>query len=71
MFSLSQTYGNPHPVVWREGMLQKSPIWSGDKVGNGRDEAPLSVRFSGEPLGLSGNASIGHTQRADPKPVTG
>lgn len=59
MFSLSQTYGIPHPVVWREGMLRKRPIWSGNKVGNGRDDAPLSAWLSGEPLGLSGNASIG------------
>lgn len=40
-------------------MLWKRPIWSGNKVGNGRNEAPLSACLSGEALGLSGNASIG------------
>ncbi len=65
MFSPSQTYGIPHSVVWREGMLRKRPIWSGNKVGNGRDEAPLSTWLSGEALGLSGNASIG-TDTAGP-----
>lgn len=47
-------------------MLRKRPIWSGNKVGNGRDEtthppppSPLSAWLSGEALGLSGNASIG------------
>ncbi|KAL0191500.1 hypothetical protein M9458_014198, partial [Cirrhinus mrigala] len=59
MFSPSQTYGIPHPVVWREGKLRKRPIWSGNKVGNGGDEAPLSAWISGGALGLSGNASIG------------
>lgn len=40
-------------------MLRKRPIWSGNKVGNGGDDTPLSAWLSGEPLGLSGNASIG------------
>lgn len=66
MFSHSQTYGIPHPVVWREGTLQKRPIWSGNKVGNGRDKAPLSAWLSGEPLGLSGNASVGTYSHSRP-----
>lgn len=39
-------------------MLRKGPIWSENKVGNGRDEAPLSIWLSGEPRGSSGNASV-------------
>lgn len=52
-------------------MLRKGPIWSENKVGNGRDEAPSPSGSLENPGARLEMHQSGRTQPGEAEPVTG